>query len=57
MAADKLDVARRVVEAYNRRDVDALFADLATPDFQYWTAITAALDDHAEGLRVAGLSE
>jgi hypothetical protein len=26
-----VDVAKRVVDAYNRRDVDGLFAELATP--------------------------
>jgi ketosteroid isomerase-like protein len=44
MARDKVDVAKRVVDAYNRRDVDGLFAELATPDFEYYPAITRALD-------------
>jgi hypothetical protein len=35
MARDKVDVAKRVVDAYNRRDVDGLFAELATPDFEW----------------------
>jgi hypothetical protein len=41
---DKVAVAKRVIDAYNRRDVDGLFAELATPDFEYYPAITRALD-------------
>jgi ketosteroid isomerase-like protein len=44
MARDKVEVARQVFDAYNRRDVDGLFAELATPDFEYYPAITTALD-------------
>ena len=44
MPQDKVDVATRVVEAYNRRDVDGLFAELATPDFEWYPAIVRALD-------------
>jgi ketosteroid isomerase-like protein len=44
MPRDKVDVARRVVDAYDRRDVDCLFAELATPDFEYYPGITRALD-------------
>jgi hypothetical protein len=44
MPRDKLDVAKRAVEAYNRRDVDGLFAELATPDFVWYPAIVRALD-------------
>ena len=44
MARDKVDVAKRVVDAYNRRDVDGLFAELATPDFEWYPAIARALD-------------
>ena len=44
MPRDKVEVARQAVDAYNRRDVDALFAELATPDFEYYPAITTALD-------------
>jgi ketosteroid isomerase-like protein len=42
MSRDKVDVAKRVVDAYNRRDVNALFAELATPDFEWWPALTRA---------------
>jgi uncharacterized protein len=44
MARDKVDVARRVVDGYNRRDFDVLFAELATPDFEWAPALTGALD-------------
>ena len=44
MARDKVDVAKRVVDAYNRRDVDGLFAELATSDFEYYPGIVRALD-------------
>jgi ketosteroid isomerase-like protein len=42
MPQDKVDVARRAVDAYNRRDVDGLFAELVTPDFEFWPAVTRA---------------
>jgi len=44
MPRDKVDVARRANDAYNRRDVDGLFAELATPDFEYYPGIASALD-------------
>ena len=44
MPRDKLDVAKRVVDAYNRRDVDGLFAELATPDFVWYPALVRGLD-------------
>ena len=44
MPRDKVDVARRANDAFNRRDVDGLFAELATPDFEYYPAIVRALD-------------
>jgi hypothetical protein len=44
MARDKVDVAKRVVDAYNRRDVDGLFAELATHDFEWYPGIVTALD-------------
>jgi ketosteroid isomerase-like protein len=44
MPRDKVDVARRVIDAYNRRDLDILFAEPATPDFEWYPAITRALD-------------
>jgi ketosteroid isomerase-like protein len=44
MPRDKLDVAERVNDAYNRRDVDGLFAELATPDFEYYPGMVRALD-------------
>ena len=44
MPRDKVDVARQVIDAYNRRDVDGLFAELATPDFEWYPALIRALD-------------
>ena len=43
MPQDKVEVARRAVDAYNRRDVDGLFAELATPDFEWYPGIVRAL--------------
>ena len=39
-----MDVAKRMVDAYNRRDVDGLFAEIATPDFEWWPALTRAYE-------------
>jgi ketosteroid isomerase-like protein len=44
MPRDKVEVARRAVDAYSRRDVGGLFAELATPDFEWYPAIVRALD-------------
>jgi ketosteroid isomerase-like protein len=44
MPRDKVAVAQGVVDAFNRRDVDALFDEFATPDFEYYPAIVKALD-------------
>jgi ketosteroid isomerase-like protein len=44
MSQDKVELARRAVDAYNRRDVDIVFAELATADFEWLPALTRALD-------------
>ena len=44
MSRDKVDVAERLVDAYNRRDVDGAFAELVTPDFEWYPGIVRALD-------------
>src|SRR5271165_1086453 len=44
MPQDKVEVARRAVDAYNRRDVEGFFAELGTTDFEWYPAITRALD-------------
>jgi ketosteroid isomerase-like protein len=44
MPRDKVDVAKRVVDTYNRRDVDGFFAELATPDFELYPGTVSALD-------------
>ena len=40
MSEANVEIARRVTDAYNRRDVDTVFAELATPDFEWWPALT-----------------
>jgi ketosteroid isomerase-like protein len=44
MPQDKVELAKRAVDAYNRRDVDTLFAELATPDFEWFPAVTRAFE-------------
>jgi ketosteroid isomerase-like protein len=44
MPQDRVELAKRVVDAYNRRDVDTLFAELATPDFEWFPALTRAFE-------------
>ena len=44
MPQDKVEVARRAVDTYNRRDVDGWFAEFATPDFEWYPALVRALD-------------
>jgi ketosteroid isomerase-like protein len=43
MARDRIDVAKRMVDAYNRRDIDGAFAELVTPDVEWFPALTRAL--------------
>jgi ketosteroid isomerase-like protein len=35
MPRDRVAVAKRAVDAFNRRDVDGFFAELATPDYEF----------------------
>ncbi len=42
MPRDKVDVAGRANDACSRCDVDGLFAELATPDFEWWPTLTRA---------------
>jgi ketosteroid isomerase-like protein len=44
MPRDKVDIAKRAIDAYNRRDVDLLFAELATPDLVWYPGMVRALD-------------
>src|SRR2546429_6727162 len=44
MPHDKVELAKPVIDAYIRRDVDRLFSELATPDFEWYPAIVRALD-------------
>jgi ketosteroid isomerase-like protein len=43
MPRDKVDVALRAMDAYNRRAVD-LLPELATPDFEWHPGLVRALD-------------
>jgi ketosteroid isomerase-like protein len=43
-ARDKVDLAKRFQDAYNHRDVDGAFAELVTPDFEWWPALTRAYE-------------
>ena len=43
MSLDKVAIAERVIDAYNLRDADGLFAELATPDFEWNPGIVRAL--------------
>jgi ketosteroid isomerase-like protein len=45
MPRDKVDVAKRAIDAYNHRDVDGVFAELATPDFEWYPFPAMALGD------------
>jgi ketosteroid isomerase-like protein len=39
-----VELAKRATEAYNRRDIDTFFAEFATPDLEWWPALTRALE-------------
>ena len=39
-----MEVAKRAAEAYNRRDVDTFFAELATADVEWWPATVRAVE-------------
>lgn len=44
MPHDKVELVKRAVDAYSRRDVDTFLAELATPDFEWWPALTRAFE-------------
>ena len=44
MSRDKVDVARRATDVFNRRDFDGGFAEVGTPDFEWYPALIRALD-------------
>ena len=44
MPQDKVDVAKRAVDSFNRRDVDELFGELVTPDYEWWPAVAGAYE-------------
>ena len=43
MPRDKVDVAKRALDAFNRRDVDGFFAELATHDYELHAGTVRAL--------------
>jgi ketosteroid isomerase-like protein len=47
MPRDKVDVARRATDAYNRLDFDGAFAELVTLDLEFYPGTTRALDEGA----------
>jgi ketosteroid isomerase-like protein len=44
MSEAKVEAAKRATDAFNRRDFLGAFAELGTPDFEWYPAITRALD-------------
>jgi hypothetical protein len=42
MPQDKVHVAKRSVDLYNQRDIDAFFAECATTDLEWWPALQTA---------------
>jgi ketosteroid isomerase-like protein len=63
MPRDKVDVAKRAVDAFNRRDVGGMFAELVTPDVEWWPAVAGVYEggsyqgrERIEGF-VAAISE
>jgi ketosteroid isomerase-like protein len=44
MPRDKVDVAKRAVDAFNCQDIDGFFAELATPDVEWWPAVARAYE-------------
>ena len=44
MSQENVEIAKRATDAYNRRDVDTFFDELATPDLEWWPALTSALE-------------
>jgi ketosteroid isomerase-like protein len=43
MAQENVDIAKRVIDAFNRRDVESFFA-LAVPDFEWFPAMAGAVE-------------
>lgn len=44
MPQDKVQHVKRAIDAYNRRDVDLFFAELATEDFEWFPGLVRAFD-------------
>jgi ketosteroid isomerase-like protein len=50
MSQENVDIAKRAVDAYNRRDVDTL-DDITSPDFQLFPAMDAAVEGEVRVLK------
>ncbi len=44
MSQQNVEIAKRATDAYNRRDLELFFDELVTPDFEWFPALTRALD-------------
>jgi len=44
MPRDIVEVAKRSVHAYNQRDVDTFFAEIATSDLEWWPGLTRGVE-------------
>jgi ketosteroid isomerase-like protein len=42
MRGDKVHLAKRAADVYNRRDIETFFAECATADIEWWPALTRA---------------
>jgi ketosteroid isomerase-like protein len=43
MSQDNVEIVKRALDAYNRRDVDA-FVEFAAPDFEWFTSTVGAVE-------------
>jgi ketosteroid isomerase-like protein len=60
MSQENVEIAKRLIDAYNRRDLDA-YDDLYTPDFERFPALVrvsraAAIGDGKASKRISGAS-
>jgi ketosteroid isomerase-like protein len=48
MSAENVEIAKRVIDAFNRRDVEGFFA-LAAPDFEWFPAMAGSIEGGYRG--------
>jgi ketosteroid isomerase-like protein len=46
VSQENVEIANRFVDAFNRRDLDALM-DTATPDIAFFAALAGTIDDNS----------